>query len=139
MVRVSIAATSFSVASVAVLVDGRAGGCCTMAVMLCGVPVVGKNSAIRSAMTARAVTSVMLVLARMELMLTGRVLRKTLQRTASVGSKVNPKALRSSKTLARKTEGFCVPSVCVLKYLAKTSAFGSWPKVRIALFSFSYG
>ena len=102
-----------------------------------GISDAGINSAIRSAMVASAVTSSMLVLANIERMLTGKVLRKTLRSTASVGSKVNPRALRSSKTFAKKTEGFCVPKVWVLKYLLKVSAFGSWPSARTEAFSFS--
>ena len=84
----------------------------------------GKNSAIRSAVVASVVTLSILVLANIDRMFSGKVFKKKRRRAESVSSNVRPNALRSSKALAKKTEGFCAPSDWDLKYLLKTSDLG---------------
>ena len=85
----------------------------------------GKNSAMRSAVVAKAVTSSIFVLARMERMLTGNVFKKNRRSTASVLSKVKPSAFRSPSALAKKADGLEVPNVWALKYLLNISDLGS--------------
>lgn len=135
-----MAAISFSCALVDGLEVAPPGMSVSNACMsACGAACAGKNSAIRSAVAANVVTLSILVLANIEHILTGRVLRKNLRRAESVLSKFKPKAFKSSRALVKKAEGFWLPSDCDLKYLLNTSDFGCCPNVRMSPLRFSYG